>query len=79
MSALKAVEFRVQLSGEAVLRLPDEIARELPRSGEARVILLTESEPERWLALAEPALAEPALARAYGDAEPDYSRADLKH
>lgn len=73
MSALKAVEFRVQLSGEAVLRLPDEIARELPRSGEARVILLTESEPERWLALAEP-----ALARAYGDAEPDYSRADLK-
>ena len=72
---MRAVEFLVQLNGEPVLRLPDEIARGLPRSGSARVIVLTDAEPasEPWHRIAEP-----ALAAAYGDAEPNYFDTDIK-
>jgi hypothetical protein len=39
---MNAVEFTTELSGAAVLSIPREIAAQLPKSGKARVIVLTE-------------------------------------
>ena len=41
-SRMKAVEFTTELSGAAVLPIPREIAAQLPKSGKARVIVLTD-------------------------------------
>jgi hypothetical protein len=38
---MKAVEFTTELSGSAVLQIPSEAAAQLPKSGKARVIVLT--------------------------------------
>ena len=38
---MNAVEFTTELSGAAVLPIPREIAAQLPKSGKARVIVLT--------------------------------------
>lgn len=38
---MKAIEFTVQLTGERMLAIPEAIATELPTSGVARVIVLT--------------------------------------
>ena len=39
---MHAVEFTMELSGAAVLPIPREIAAQLPKSGKARVIVLTD-------------------------------------
>ncbi len=49
---MNAVEFTTELSGAAVLPIPREIAAKLPKSGKARVIVLTaeDSEDAEWRA-----------------------------
>jgi hypothetical protein len=47
---MNAVEFTTELSGAALLPIPREIAAQLPKSGKARIIVLTDEdadEPER--------------------------------
>jgi len=39
---MNAVEFTTELSGAAVLPIPRDIAAQLPKSGKARVIVLTD-------------------------------------
>ncbi len=39
---MNAVEFTTELSGAAVLSIPREIAAQLPKSGKARIIVLTD-------------------------------------
>jgi hypothetical protein len=39
---MNAVEFTTELSGAAVLSIPREIAAQLPKSGKARLIVLTD-------------------------------------
>ena len=39
---MNAVEFVTELSGAAVLPIPVEIAAQLPKSGRARIIVLTD-------------------------------------
>ena len=38
---MHAVEFTVELKGEPVVTIPAEVAAELPKTGVARVIILT--------------------------------------
>ena len=41
---MNTVEFTTELSGAAVLPIPREIAAQLPKSGKARVIVLTDED-----------------------------------
>jgi hypothetical protein len=41
---MNAVEFTTELSGSPTLALPSDIAARLPKSGRARVIVLTDDE-----------------------------------
>ena len=43
---MKAVEFTTELKGESLLKIPSEIAARLPKSGKARVIVLTSEDEE---------------------------------
>ena len=43
---MNAVEFTTDLSGGDVLRIPSAVAAQLPKTGKARVIVLTEAEGE---------------------------------
>ena len=48
---MNAVEFTTELSGAAVLPIPVEVAARLPKSGVARVIVLTDdSDDAGWRA-----------------------------
>lgn len=50
--SMNVVEFTTELSGAAVLPIPREVAAQLPKSGKARIIVLTDEdadEPE-WRA-----------------------------
>jgi len=38
---VKAVEFTTELNGSSLLAIPEEVARQLPAAGRARVIVLT--------------------------------------
>jgi hypothetical protein len=38
---MRAVEFTVELTGEPVVAIPDDLAAELAKAGPARVIILT--------------------------------------
>jgi hypothetical protein len=51
---MRAVEFTVELKGDSVVAIPAEIAAELPRTGVARVIILTgnEAQDATWQAAA---------------------------
>jgi len=40
--SMNAVEFTTELNGAAVLPIPREIAAQLPKSGKARIIVLTD-------------------------------------
>ena len=40
--SMNAVEFTTELSGAAMLPIPREIAAQLPKSGKARIIVLTD-------------------------------------
>ena len=41
---MNAVEFITQLNGATVLQIPSEAAAQLPKSGKARVIVLTDED-----------------------------------
>ena len=43
---MKAVEFTTELSATSVLRIPEDAASRLPTIGRARVIVLTDDDPE---------------------------------
>jgi hypothetical protein len=43
---MKAVEFTTELSGSETLQIPSEAAAQLPKSGKARVIVLTAEEDD---------------------------------
>lgn len=43
---MKAVEFTTELSGSALLAIPADAAAQLPKSGKARVIVLTNEDDE---------------------------------
>ena len=47
---MNAVEFTTELSSEPVLAIPPEIAAQLPKSGLARIIVLTaeDSDDAQW-------------------------------
>ena len=51
---MNAVEFTTELNESRTLQIPQEVARELPRSGMARIILLTaeSDEDKAWQSLA---------------------------
>ena len=48
---MNAIEFTTELTEEPVLTIPDEIASLLPKTGKARVIVLT-NEDNDWQAAA---------------------------
>ncbi|MBI2948557.1 MAG: hypothetical protein HYY23_13020 [Verrucomicrobia bacterium] len=43
---MHAVEFTTELGEEGVVNIPPEVAALLPKSGPARIIILTTEEPE---------------------------------
>jgi hypothetical protein len=43
---MNAVEFTTELSGTAVLQIPSEAAAQLPKTGRARVIVLTDEDTD---------------------------------
>jgi hypothetical protein len=43
---MHAVEFTTQLGEQPVLSIPTEVAARLPKSGQARIIILTADDPE---------------------------------
>jgi hypothetical protein len=43
---MRAVEFTIGLKGESVMPIPEEVAAALPKTGVARVIILTEDYAE---------------------------------
>ena len=47
---MRAVEFTIELKGESVVPIPKEVAAELPKTGVARVIILTAdaAEDAQW-------------------------------
>lgn len=70
---MNAVEFTANLSSEPVLKVPREAAARLPKSGTARVIVLTSTDDESWHLMSAS-----QLNRAYGVTEPEYGVSDLK-
>ena len=49
---MHAIEFTTQLSGTAVLVIPSDVVAQLPKSGNARIIVLTDdaSDDTEWRA-----------------------------
>jgi hypothetical protein len=43
---MNAIEFTTELSGEAILQIPADVAAQLPKAGKARVIVLTDEGPD---------------------------------
>ncbi|HRY50574.1 MAG TPA: hypothetical protein P5186_21190 [Candidatus Paceibacterota bacterium] len=43
---MNAVEFTTELSDSGILRIPSEVAAQLPKAGKARVIVLTDGQTE---------------------------------
>lgn len=43
---MNAIEFVTELTGDPVLRIPAEVAAQLPRAGQARIIVLTSDDAE---------------------------------
>jgi hypothetical protein len=43
---MPAIEFTTELGSEPVVRIPQEVAAKLPKSGRARVIVLTPDDPD---------------------------------
>jgi len=41
---MKSIEFITELNGAAVLNIPQDVALRLPKSGRARVLVLTEED-----------------------------------
>jgi hypothetical protein len=51
---MNAIEFTTELSGVATLRIPIDVAAQLPKAGQARVIILTDegTDEAEWRAAA---------------------------
>jgi hypothetical protein len=45
-STMNAVEFTIELTDSGILRIPSEVAAQLPKAGKARIIVLTDDEAE---------------------------------
>jgi hypothetical protein len=45
---MNAIEFTTELTGSGALSIPKEIAARLPKTGRARVIVLTEDDDAEW-------------------------------
>lgn len=82
---MNAIEFITELGPEPILAIPEEAAAQLPKSGTARIIVLTrdgaeeaDRDPEQVLREEWSAAAEQGLARAYGHEEPEYGPGDIK-
>ncbi len=45
---MKTIEFKAELKGKGELRIPREIASQLPRHGKAKVILLLDDDDDTW-------------------------------
>jgi hypothetical protein len=43
---MRAVEFLIELKGESLVSIPEGVAAELPKTGVARVIILTDERAE---------------------------------
>ena len=43
---MRAVEFTIELSNKPAVTIPREVADKLPKSGRARIIVLTPDDPE---------------------------------
>jgi hypothetical protein len=43
---MNAIEFTTELSGASVLALPKDVVAQLPKSGKARVIVLTDEDAD---------------------------------
>ncbi len=43
---MNAIEFTTEVSGASALNIPSDVAAQLPKSGHARVIVLTDQDPE---------------------------------
>ena len=43
---MNAIEFTTELNGDATLTVPKDLADQLPRTGRARVLVLTETDAE---------------------------------
>jgi hypothetical protein len=43
---MRALEFTTELTGEPVLNVPQDIASQLPKSGAARILVLTSDDPD---------------------------------
>lgn len=43
---MRAIEFTAELGDQPTLQIPKDIAAKLPKSGSARVIILTTDDPE---------------------------------
>ena len=43
---MHAIEFTTELSDAAVLSIPSDVAAQLPKSGKARIIVLTDDTPD---------------------------------
>ena len=44
--AMRAIEFTTELGKQPVVRIPQEVAARLPKSGRARIIVLTPDDPK---------------------------------
>jgi hypothetical protein len=51
---MNAVEFVTELKGDVMLNIPSDVAAQLPKTGKARVIVLTEGpmDDDEWRATA---------------------------
>jgi hypothetical protein len=47
---MQAVEFTTELSGQPTFAIPEAAAAKLPKTGRARVIVLTSEEGDTWRA-----------------------------
>jgi hypothetical protein len=43
---MNAIEFTTELNGASVLTVPQDVAAQLPKSGTARIIVLTDSDAD---------------------------------
>ena len=45
---MKSIEFETELHGEPFLTIPQEIAAQLPKSGQAKIIVLLDPDDKAW-------------------------------
>jgi len=75
---MNAVEFTTELSGATVLQIPSEAAAQLPKTGKARVIVLTVEDADSEDTWLRAAASSDAFAFLADPAEDIYTSADGK-